>query len=175
MVRYNRTIYSVTEYLSEAIVLEKETSGDLDIRVSLFTKKFGKLKARAKSARRIVSKLSPHLEPGNVVLARLIEKNGLQVVDALKQARLALPPGDLFFLNHIIAEAEPDIRLWRSIMSDDFSWVRILEILGWDPREAACAHCAGSKPAFFSVFKQELFCDECASKLGRSTLLCINQ
>ena len=165
----------MTEYLSEAIVLDKEASGDLDVRVSLFTKKFGKLRARAKSARRIVSKLSPHLEPGNIVQARLIEKNGLQVVDVLKQARLTISPGDLFFLNHVIAEAEPDIRLWRSIVSDDFSWARILGILGWDPREAVCAHCAGSKPAFFSVFKQELFCDGCASKLGRSALLCINQ
>ena len=65
----------MTEYLSEAVVLDKETSGDLDIRVSMFTKKFGKLKVRAKSARRIVSKLSPHLEPGNVAQVRIIEKS----------------------------------------------------------------------------------------------------
>ncbi|OGZ53226.1 MAG: hypothetical protein A3B25_02670 [Candidatus Ryanbacteria bacterium RIFCSPLOWO2_01_FULL_48_26] len=163
----------MNEYLSEAIVLDKETSGDLDIRVSLFTKKFGKLKARAKSARRIVSKLSPHLEPGNVVRVRLIEKNGLQVVDALKQRFLPVLPSNLYFLNQIIAEGEPDLRLWQSIVSHNFSWVHILEILGWDPREAACALCAGEKPAFFSIFKQELFCDGCASKMSVGGLLCI--
>ena len=167
--------FPVTEYLSEAIVLDKDTSGDMDIRVSLFTKKFGKLKARAKSARRIVSKLSPHLELGNVAQVRIIEKNGLQVVDALKQRFLPILPSNLCFLNQIISDGEPDLRLWQSIVFQDFKWARILEILGWDPREAACALCTREKPAFFSVFKQELFCGGCASKLGKSALLYINQ
>ncbi len=163
----------MTEYLSEAIVLDKNTSGDADVRVSLFTKKFGKLVARAKSARRIVSKLSPHLEPGNIVRARLIEKNGLQIVDALKEGFLDIPPGNLYFLDRIIAEAEPDLRLWQCLVSDSFYWGRILGILGWDPQEATCVLCAEQKPTFFNVLRQELFCDGCASKIGARGLLCI--
>ncbi len=164
----------MTEYLSEAVVLDKETSGDLDIRVSLFTKKFGKLVAKAKSARRIVSKLSPHLEPGNIVQARLIEKNGFHVVDVLKLSRLDISPSNLFFLNQIIAEAEPDFRLWRSIVSGSFKWASILEILGWDPREAACGLCSLEKPAAFNVSQQELLCGGCASKSRQNNLLYIN-
>ena len=164
----------MTEYLSEAVVLDKETNGDLDVRVSLFTKKFGKLKAKAKSARRIVSKLSPHLEPGNMIQARLIEKNGLQIVDALKQSRLDIAPGNSYFLNQMIAEGEPDLRLWHSLVSEQFEWARILEILGWDPREALCVVCAVRKPSFFSIAKQELFCANCASNFNRSALLYID-
>ena len=163
----------MTEYLSEAIVLDKETNGDLDARVSLFTKKFGKMTAKAKSARRIVSKLSPHLEPGNVIQARLIEKGTLHIVDALKQSRLRTSPGSLYFLNRILADGEPDLRLWRLLLSSDFDWVRTLEILGWDPREAVCSLCAVEKPPVFSVFRQEFFCGKCASKFSGSALLYI--
>ncbi len=166
----------MTEYLSEAIVLDKSANGDLNLRVSLFTKKFGKLVAKARSARRILSKLSPHLEPGNVVQARLIEKNGLQVVDALKQSRLETNPSNLYFLNQILAEQEPDIRLWRALVSGasgSFDWAQILEILGWDPREAACALCMLSSPAAFNISKQELLCGGCASKFAQGSLLYI--
>ncbi|MEK7212689.1 MAG: recombination protein O N-terminal domain-containing protein, partial [Patescibacteria group bacterium] len=49
------------EYLSEAVVLDAVPNGDLDLRVHLFTKKFGKLTAKVKSARKITSKLAGHL------------------------------------------------------------------------------------------------------------------
>ena len=83
------------EYVTDAIVLTKRASGEFDGRYSLFTKKFGKMTGRAKSSRKITSKLSGHLEPGNAVKARFIEQKGTQIVDALKTARTGISLGDL--------------------------------------------------------------------------------
>ena len=76
------------EYLSEAVVLDRLANGDLNGRVVFLTKRFGKLVGKARSIRKITSKLSGHLQPGNLVQVRMIEKNGLQIVDALKKSRL---------------------------------------------------------------------------------------
>ncbi|OGY99392.1 MAG: hypothetical protein A2945_00865 [Candidatus Liptonbacteria bacterium RIFCSPLOWO2_01_FULL_52_25] len=126
------------EYVSEAVVLDKMPQGDLDNRFFLFTKRFGKLVAKAKSGRKITSKLSPHLEPGNVSFVRLIEKNGLQVGDALKTARIGAEPPQLAALNALLSEFDPDERLWRAITAGTWNWAHILKILGWDPAGASC-------------------------------------
>ncbi|MDO8574288.1 MAG: recombination protein O N-terminal domain-containing protein, partial [bacterium] len=88
-------------YFNEAIVLDREPSGETDNRFSIYAKGFGKIVARGKSTRKITSKLSGHLEPGNLVKVRLIEKNGLQVVDALKSGKLGIRSADLHFLNRL--------------------------------------------------------------------------
>lgn len=148
------------EYFTEAIVLDREPWGELDFRVSLFTKRFGKMVAKVKSARKITSKLSGHLLPGNVADVRLIEKGGLQVVDALKKD--FLPTAAHFhFLNKMLAEAEPDQGLWHSIVSGAFSWGKTLKFLGWDPDCAACSLCSSPKPEAFSIRGQEFFCRKC--------------
>lgn len=146
--------------MSEAVVLGVEPNGDMDLRVSLFTKKFGKLTAKAKSARKITSKLAGHLQPGNVVQARLVEKGGLQAVDALKSSRLGASPHQLFFLDRLLAETEPDLELWQAVADGKWDWRRILRILGWDPAEAVCRSC-GKRPEYFFPDGQEFFCGEC--------------
>ena len=83
------------EYVTDALVLKKEPLRDFDARYFFFTKKFGKMKGRATSARKITSKLAGHLEPGTLVTARFVERNGgngnggVQIADALmtRQAR----------------------------------------------------------------------------------------
>src|SRR3989344_9497714 len=110
IIRQSRYNVVMQEYVSEAVVLDKMSQGDLDNRFFLFTKRFGKLVAKAKSGRKITSKLSPHLEPGNVSFVRLIEKNGLQVGDALKAARIGAEPAQLAALNSLLSESEPDER-----------------------------------------------------------------
>lgn len=159
------------EYLSEAIVLDRDPNGDLDIRISLFTKRFGKLVAKAKSTRRITSKLSGHLDIGNLVDARLVEKNGLQVVDALKTGRLSAKPADFYFLNRLLAEAGPDPKLWQLLTSVKLNWLQVLKILGWDPREAVCHACGGRPPVVFGALEQEFFCESCASKIGANEII----
>jgi recombinational DNA repair protein (RecF pathway) len=149
------------EYGGEAIVLRREVQGEADTRVSLFLKRFGKLTAKAKSARKITSKLSSHLEPGMVSEVRLVEKNDMLVTDALKSARVSLTSADLYFLDKLLGEADPDPVLWELVRNGDFSWERALQMLGWDPTEALCEKCEGA-PAAFHIARQSFFCAACS-------------
>ena len=160
------------EYFSDAIVLDRLANGDLDSRVVFFTKEFGKLVAKAKSARKITSKLSSHLEPGTLIQVRLVEKNGLQVADALKTSRLSIPPRDLFVAGELLAEAEPEPGLWELFIGGKFSWWQALQVLGWDPDFASCSGCSGTT-ALFHIKTQEFFCAACASKLPKEEVVYI--
>ena len=79
---------NMQEYVTRAVVLDKETrGGHADARYSFFTERFGKVRAKATSSRKIVSKLAGHLEPGTLSAVRIIEQHGTRVVDALTTAR----------------------------------------------------------------------------------------
>jgi len=176
------------EYLTDAVVLTREPNGDMDSRFSVFTKRYGKFTAKAKSARKITSKLSGHLEPGSISSLRIVEKNGLQIVDALKKNKIAANPRDLCLLSGLLADSEPDLGLWNLICGGvsaprrdigaaagaaEFHWRRILKILGWDPAHAACAICGKSDPAVFDAEALEFFCASCSSKLPQDKLIYI--
>ena len=161
------------EYFTEAVVLAAEPSGDLDARFSLFTKQFGRLTGKAKSVRKITSKLAGHLQLGNHIQVRLVERNGLQIVDALKDSFLGISPPHLYFLNRLLAEGEPDLAIWHILISGDLRWPEILKALGWDPALASCARCGTSSLVWFSVSSQEFFCAGCASAQPRNGIVCI--
>ncbi len=108
------------EYVTDAVVLAKRASGEFDARYTLLTKKFGKMMGRAKSSRKITSKLAGHLEPGSVVKVRFIEKTGVQVVDALKVAQVGISLADLAALDRLIPEMEADAPLWEQILEGRF-------------------------------------------------------
>jgi len=163
------------EYLSEAVVLNSYPAGDLDLRLSVFTKRFGKLTAKVKSARKITSKLAGHLQPGDLVRIRLVEKGGLQAVDALKQGRIEVPPPDLALLDRILHEGGQELRLWQMLADGAFSWPEALHILGWDPAEASCVLCGRRHPEVFRPRDQEFFCGNCALKLGRDEIILIGK
>jgi len=176
------------EYVTRAVVLDKEPRNNQDARYFLFTERYGKIAARAKSSRKIVSKLAGHLEPGTISSVRVIEQHGSQVVDALKIARARISVGSLSALNNLLGEWEPDAELWQELMGvsqnsgadianaagtiapHPFSWANVLTILGWDPSGAVCVNCGGSatgnpaKPArYFNIPRQEFFCAQCAA------------
>lgn len=163
------------EYFSEALVLNKEPSGDMDSRLYVFTKRFGKIIAKAKSARKITSKLSAHLEPGNVVKLRFIEKRGPQVVDALKIAKLSIPTSELYKLNDMLVENEPDLAFWNEIIFGEFNWRRVLKILGWDQKGAICSICGKRDVESFDMDCHESFCASCSVKLKKDRILHIGQ
>jgi recombinational DNA repair protein (RecF pathway) len=152
------------EYLTQAIILERESQGELDCRITVWSREFGRLRGRAVSLRKITSKLSAHLEPGMLSQLRLVENKNLQVVDALKIKRLEVTPHDIHNLSRLLKESEPEEELWTAITLPQWSWVGILAVLGWDPRHASCSLCSGLADAF-SVNRQEFFCAACASKL----------
>ena len=150
------------EYVSEAIVLEKEPQGELDERVAVFTRNLGKFSAKVKSSRKITSKLSPHLEPGNFIRVRMIEKGSLQVVDALKRGKLSGPPDFFYLLGRVLVEGEPDELLWATLLAGEKDWGKILAILGWDPEHASCEHCGRGEVFAFHIGSQNFFCGPCS-------------
>jgi recombinational DNA repair protein (RecF pathway) len=104
------------EYITDAIVLDKVDSGELDSRVFLYTKDFGKIVAKAKSLRKITSKLAGHLQPANLVAARIVEKNGVQLIDALTISRPEKRPEilkNLFLVKELAGEWQADPELWE--------------------------------------------------------------
>jgi len=167
------------EYVTDAIVLEKEPLRDFDARYFFFTKRFGKMAGKATSARKITSKLAGHLEPGSMAKVRFVHRSGgngngngaPQIADALKYGKLAASSANLHFLNALLPGGETDAALWNELTGKEFSWMRILRILGWDPEEAGCEGCGKNEAAAFYIPKQEFFCASCALKLDRNELL----
>jgi recombinational DNA repair protein (RecF pathway) len=162
------------EYITDAIILKKDPLGDIDGRYTLFTKRFGKIIGKSKSSRKITSKLAPHLEPGFVSKVRFIETKGTQIIDALKSEKLTLSLMDLHFLSQLLPDAEPEPSLWELMTNGDFSWVRTLGILGWDPEGADCAVCARKDPEYFYIPRQEFYCRTCASKVKKDAVIFIH-
>jgi recombinational DNA repair protein (RecF pathway) len=159
------------EYVTDAIVLKKDPLGDLDGRYTLFTKRFGKIGAKAKSSRKITSKLASHLEPGTITKVRFIETKGTQLIDALASGRLAISIGDLHFLSQLMPDAEPEPALWELLTTGGFSWAKALAILGWDPDGAECVVCGAKKPLMFYITRQEFYCRTHASKARKDAVI----
>jgi recombinational DNA repair protein (RecF pathway) len=152
------------EYVSNAIVLKKDQSGEFDARYALFTERFGKVSGKTTSSRKITSKLAGHLEPGMLAKVRFVEKGGAQIVDALKISRLEIAPRDLLALNSLLPEMQAEEELWAELVRHPFSWSTVLKILGWDPEGAVCSVCHRPATSFF-IPQQDFFCDACVSRL----------
>lgn len=158
------------EYVTEAIVLDKIDLGELDSRVFLFTKDFGKVTAKIKSGRKIISKLASHTEPLNLVTVRIVDKNSPQLIDALISKKGV--PGKTFFkivslIKNIAPESQPDLNLWELLLSlvdkgaVSADFINTLKILGFDPMHAKCNNCLKGSPDFFSVKDLVFYCREC--------------
>lgn len=168
-----RILY-MAECCTEAIVLDKEDLGEIDSRVFLFTKALGKVVAKVKSARKITSKLSPHLEPLNLVSIRLVEKNGFQAADALmekKFPRTDMGLSVLNLVNQLSGENQPDQQLWQVLINNLGSPAKnlkteILSILGFDPEFASCRDCNAVKPSYFFMPDSEYVCQKCVNRIG---------
>ena len=162
------------EYITRAVVLDKAMrGGEADARYSFFTERYGKIAARAKSSRKIASKLAGHLEPGTLSAVRVIEQHGTQVVDALKIGRVGISLSDLSSLNNLLGEWEPDRELWGLLarVADENPagfWSATLAVLGWDPRGAMCANCGRGAARHFFIPRQEFFCASCAARYSKN-------
>lgn len=162
------------ESFIEALVLDRREAGECDTLADLYTKERGKIIARAKSARKIASKLGPYLEPLNLIEARVLE-NGratFQIVDALGVAKFSLTPENLRLLelvNRLTFDLEPDPRLWNALCGSltgraegGTAVSRVLAVLGYDPAHAACASC-GKPPEHFSTADAAFYCKACSA------------
>lgn len=157
------------EYVTSAVSLRKYPQGDLDGRYTLFTERFGRMTGKAKSSRKITSKLAPHLEPGTILRVRFIEAHGTQIIDALKEGKAAISLINLQFLSMLLPEGQPESEIWHMISEGRFSWKDAFAVLGWDPEDALCASCGTRKGMHFYIPRQEFFCDACIRKLPLKT------
>ncbi|MFH1759227.1 MAG: DNA repair protein RecO [Patescibacteria group bacterium] len=163
------------EYLTEAIVLEREDLREQDSRITFYTKELGRVSAKATSARKITSRLSSHLEPLNLINLRLVYKNNFQIVDALtlnrftnwRQSGNLLQVLDLLdFVKNMTADGDSDYQLWAllkaTLYSPKIDYNLILKVLGFDHKFANCQICCG-KPNYFTVDDLSFYCDDCVN------------
>lgn len=172
------------EITTDALVLDKEPSGEYDSRVFLYTKELGGVVARGTSMRKISSKLAAHFEPLNFVKVRLIQKNkdsaGFQIGDSLVSDRKNLwqknarGAREALRLTAVLKESgfrdSPDPELWN-FLEHTFSSppegdlgvykIELLKVLGFDPAFALCARCESGAPATFSFEDMSFYCHSC--------------
>ncbi len=164
------------EYITEAVVLDREDIGEADARIFLYTKEFGKIAARAKSIRKITSKLASHLQPLTLITARLVEKNSFQIVDALAlrdfktmaPTPLALVEmiDVLRLVREVTASEHPDARLWDLLSAGNLLGRAILKVLGFDPEHATCESCGAKLPSYFILQSASYLCKSCLPKIA---------
>jgi len=185
----------MTEYFTEAIVLDRKESGEADCLLILYTQDLGKITAKAKSLRKITSKLNGHLQPLNLIKVRLIEKNampsgrqGFQAVDALsvngrglkkEMAVFAKFLKVLDFIQEMTFELHPDYRLWTAMkklfnhdggknIEEKIIYRGLLKILGFDPQFADCALCRKKEARFFLKEDHLFFCGNCGLNIWKN-------
>lgn len=174
----------MTEYLTKALVLDTENAGELDKLVYLYTEKLGKVIAKAKSIRKITSKLAAHLQPLNFVKVRLVEKNGFQVVDALTFDRIEISTqalAGLQFIKEMTFELQPDKRLWLTLKKSfedfkknkKFSYKPLIEVLGFALDFARCHTCGSQFIVYFSKTEQLFLCRRCGFKIPKDEIILI--
>ncbi len=172
------------EYFTSAIVLDEENSGEVDKLIYLYTKELGRVTAKAKSIRKITSKLAGHLQPFNFVNVRLVEKNGFQIVDALLVAKIKKSKdllARLQFIKEITFDIQPDKRFWHAIKKtvQDFeknkkiSYKNLLEVLGFATDFARCNNCDIRTVSHFHKKEQLFFCRRCALKIPADEIILI--
>jgi len=154
------------DYTTLALILDKEIIGESDSEIHFFTEKLGRVTARAIGARKILSKLSAHLEPNSVSFIRLVEKKGFLVTDAIKEKRLNFSFEELLVLKNGTAEFEKDQFLWEKINEEKLSVSDMLNHFGFNPKFSSCSFCGEEEPEFFYFKKHEYICKRCVFNFG---------
>lgn len=167
----------MVEHYTEAIVMSREPKGELDGVLILYTKDLGKVIAKAKSIRRITSKLSGHLTLGSMAKVRIVEANGNghQLIDALS-SRSKITLGSLRFLdfiNKLTPVGVPDPRLWHELdraLSEDriskTSYRQVISVIGYDAGNAPCDNCRTIQIAYFAPRDIMFLCSRCFFNSG---------
>ncbi len=167
------------EYVTDAIVLSVRPRGETDRTLDCYTKQLGRIEARMIGGRKPLSKLSPHCDVGGFVKIRLVEKNQLTLIDALRTApsrRLSpLTFRVVALVRALTPRGVPDGRLWetlkRTVGEDEESIAILFRILGYDPVPASCEACGDTPVSLFSIPHHEFFCDRCGSELPENEVV----
>ncbi len=164
------------EYFTPGIVLDREPRNEIDEAIIVYTKDLGKVRAFTKSSRKITSKLSGHLTPGRLANIRFVERNKLQLVDALSfpsttNFQELLP--FLHFINKIAPYGDADLSLWYMIeeivKGGHFSpavYRHLIRRLGFSNEENLCHYCENNESSFFNLLETTLLCAPCRTRIG---------
>jgi len=174
----------MTEYFTSALVLDTEDSAEFDKSIYLYTKELGKVVAKAKSIRKITSKLAGHLQPLNFVRIRLVEKNGFQITDALDLERIKPSQQALAvlqFIKEMTFELQPDKNFWSIIKktfqdlknNKEISYRPLIKVLGFAPDFSRCNVCDSKFVAYFSKTEQVFLCRRCGLKVPQDEVILI--
>ena len=180
------------EFYTKALVLERKDVNEVDGLIYFFTEDLGRLVARAKSIRKIKSKLSGHLQPLNFIKIRFVKlagpNDGFSVVDCLDDEEMShyktkerhdlLPI--IAFLNKSAFDLQTDRRLWfflRKIFEKKYRPGEIgrvlVKLLGFDSEGAECFSCGTKDISFFLGDDNVFLCSSCASKFPQDRILLI--
>ncbi len=155
--------------------------------VNIYTKDFGRLEAKVTGGRKILSKLSPHLDPGNLVRVRIVGKAQFTLADALAEAKFSNSKNSLFknasilkllfLIRSVVPESVPDLPLWhfllRSLSGYKFDFRNLLRLLGYNPIMAECDFCGNKNINHFYIQEQSFLCEKCSLKLTPGELIFI--
>lgn len=159
------------------MVLQKEPVGEADSEYSVFTWDVGKIRARASSSRKILSRLAGHLEPGTLALLRIVRKNEegrFRMAEALSEEKTKSPAviRVLSLAESLIPLEQPDINMFAFLKSlivqgadsEAKSYAQLLKLAGFDPEAAKCGVCGRSEIAYFSPQDIMFLCAPCLKK-----------
>lgn len=159
------------EYFTRALVLDVDRTGEADARVVLFTEHLGKITARARSLFKPLSKLAAHVQPLTLTRVRLVEKNGVQLVDAMTEQRFITGStpivrarellGVARLINELTHTHQPDSTLWSLIDRGALMSRELLRVLGFDPEHATCRVCRRGHPQHFILADSSYVCQRC--------------
>ncbi|PIR87111.1 MAG: hypothetical protein COU11_02695 [Candidatus Harrisonbacteria bacterium CG10_big_fil_rev_8_21_14_0_10_49_15] len=170
------------EVSTRAIVLGSYPAGEADLRVTLYTEEVGKVRARVRSARKLGSKLAAHVQPLMLSHVRLVQKNTVQVVDALsiKNFKQDLLESDLpkdrqhrrlremlavfRMVDEMTLDEQPDKALFALLAGGAVFGKEILSVLGFDPLHASCSRCGSAQAKHFNIADTEYLCARCFRK-----------
>jgi len=167
------------EFSTLALVLEVKQTGEQDGRVILYTELLGKVAVRAKSLFAPNSKLAGHLQPLMLSRVRLVEKKGVQVVDALaEKAFISAKTKPLVasefinasrLINEMAQPFHPDAELWDLIIRNRLVSAELLRVLGFDSAHASCNQCQQAQPKHFLLRDMVYLCSKCFVGMYGST------
>ena len=169
----------MAERYTSAFVLGRENKNNQDILFTLYTKDLGKIKAIAKSARKITSKLTGHLTQGKIVNVRVVDKGSFQLLDALSSGQRCADSEIikfLRFLDNMTPYNQSDLHVWhiaREIISrcqiGPIVYGELLRVMGFaSPSPSAfpaCVQCGGEKSPTTLFYTPDLvfLCSNCSA------------
>ncbi|AKM78044.1 MAG: repair protein RecO protein [Candidatus Wolfebacteria bacterium GW2011_GWC2_46_275] len=180
------------EHYTEAFVLDREDFKEHDGIVHLYTEELGKVSARARGLKKILSKSSAHLEPLNFVRVRLMSmKSGYyQIIDVMPHdtisvrekkkdvRRCSVLLAMAEFIRKMTYELHPDEYLWDVMKrlagaeADEGEMYRaLLKAFGFDPQYATCTVCQHPEVSHFLHDDHGFYCRHCASKMSANAIV----